>query len=1013
VRVRGNVQRENLAWSLTMPICVVIWVLVASGPISADDTEGDRLFQQVVAPIFEQRCVRCHNDADKKGGLSLQTREALLAGGESGSVVQPGAPDSSYLIELVTAKGDTPAEMPKEGAALDAEQLKALRRWIALGAPWPQRRLHAAHLTDDNWWAFQPLKCPPLPELTAEEWQWVRTPIDAFVAVELRRHGLQPSPEADRRTLIRRLYFDLLGLPPPAEEVQAFLQDTDPCAYERVVDRLLASPRYGERWARHWLDVVHYADTHGYDKDQPRPNAWPYRDYVIRALNSDKPYGRFIREQVAGDVLYPGTHDGIVALGFLAAGPWDFISHVEVPEEKIDGRLARSLDRDDMVRTVLETFNSVTIGCARCHDHKFDPFTQHDYYRLQAVFAAVDRADRPYDLDPQIAQERRRLLDAAQALQEEAKHLSQQAHNHVQGEIVELDRHIQQLLPTVLESAPAEYGYHSAIEQRPDVEKWVQVDLQQTVTIQEIVLQPCFDSFNNIGAGFGFPVRYHVQVCDDADFQHEVKTVCDYSDRDIASPGLAPQRLDGRGIRGRYVRVTATRLAPRKNDFIFALAELMVIDEQGRNVSVGCPVQAKDSIEAPARWSARNLTDGKHPGSQAPDEMWRELMQAYTRRQTVLDNAFTPAERARYEQLQQQLAEVQRRLEALPEQGWVYAAATHFKEYGNFRPTQGRCRPIFLLQRGNIRQPGEEVAPGVPAALAYVADTFSGIDISDEAQRRAALAEWLAQPAHPLTWRSIANRIWHYHFGRGLVDTPNDFGRRGSTPTHPELLDWLAVRLRDGEQSIKDLHRLICTSAVYRQSSDYRAEAAQIDAENRWLWRMNRRRLEAEALRDALWYVAGQLDESMYGPGYRDFVIDKPEHSPHYEYHLHDPADPRVRRRAIYRFIVRSQPQPFLTIWDCADPSMQVDRRNETVTPQQSLSLWNDPLVLVACRHFAQRVQSVSDDVQQQLRAAFWWALARPPTAEEVELFLPFVQQFGWENTCRVIFNSSEFLYYD
>ena len=320
-----------------------------------------------------------------------------LRGGDTGPVILPKRSDRSLLIRLVTGT-DRDRVMPPKGERLTAAQVAVIRAWIDQGARWPDDG--SAGRRAEDWWSFKPLRRPAVPGPSG------LNPIDAFIAVKLAEHNLAPTAEADRRTLIRRLYFDLVGLPPTIGEIDEFVNDHAPDAYEKLVDRLLASPRYGERWARHWLDVVHYGETHGYDKDKPRPNAWPYRDYVIRAFNDDKPYARFVQEQVAGDVLFPGTVDGIEALGFLAAGPWDFIGHEELPESKIDGKIARHLDRDDFVANTIGTFISLTVHCAQCHNHKFDPITQEDYYRLQAVFAAIDRTDRVFDADPAIAARR-------------------------------------------------------------------------------------------------------------------------------------------------------------------------------------------------------------------------------------------------------------------------------------------------------------------------------------------------------------------------------------------------------------------------------------------------------------------------------------------------------------------------------------------------------------------------------------------------------------------------------
>ncbi|GIW92242.1 MAG: cytochrome c [Pirellulaceae bacterium] len=1001
-------KKRLLCWIATT------WLIAVSGVAAeeqATSQRGSELFRSTIAPLFEQRCIECHNDRRRAGGLSLQTRQALLAGGTSGQVVAPGEPDASYLIDMVSPLGGEPARMPKKGPALREEELEALRQWIAAGAFWPDGTRLGPDETE--WWSLRPLRSPAVPAIADADREWVRTPIDAFVAAELRRRGLEPSPPADRRTLIRRLYFDLLGLPPPPEEVEAFLADPDPLAYERLVERLLASPHYGERWARHWLDVVHYADTHGYDKDKPRPYAWPYRDYVIRAWNEDKPYGRFIQEQIAGDVLYPDSPDGIVALGMLAAGPWDFISHVEVPEEKIDGRLARSLDRDDMVRTVMETFASTTIGCARCHDHKFDPFSQQDYYALQAVFAAIDRANRPFDPDPQVARKRRQLEQRVSELQGQIDNVLASGNPESASRLENIDNRIAEIVTGIVANLRPEYGYHSVIESTPDRTKWVQVDLGEVCEISSIVLAGCYDSYNQIGAGFGFPRGWRVEAALDADFTQQVVLIADVREEELPNPGIAPLRLEVSSVRARFVRVTATALAHRRNDYIFALAELMVLDANGRNIALGKPVAALDSLELPVRWAKKNLTDGIYPGSDASQEMQEKLVELWREKLAVWQERFSREQRQRLAQLRDELVKVRQQLSQLPAQQWVYAAATDFQPEANFKPTRGVPRVICLLERGNILSPRQEVQPAVPEVLRFVPCELPDDAQGNEGARRAMLARWLSHPAHPLTWRSIANRIWQYHFGQPLVGTPNDFGRQGARPTHPELLDWLAAELRDHGGSIKHLHRLICTSAVYRQASGDRAEATAVDKENRWLWRQNRRRLEAEVLRDAMLAVAGCLDLRMYGPGYQDFVIQKPEHSPHYEYHLFDPEDYPAYRRAVYRFIVRSQPQPFMTVWDCADPSMLVDKRGETITPLQALALWNGRLPLVAARRFAERLRNFPGDVRQRLQWAFQLALARQPSADEEKEFLEFARKFGWENVCRILLNGNEFLYVD
>jgi hypothetical protein len=339
--------------------------------------------------------------------------------------------------------------------------------------------------------------------------------------------------------------------------------------------------------------------------------------------------------------------------------------------------------------------------------------------------------------------------------------------------------------------------------------------------------------------------------------------------------------------------------------------------------------------------------------------------------------------------------------------------------------TGGKPRPIHVLPRGDVTKPGKEVGAGAIAAIAPLTAVFNLSEDHSERHRRAALANWLSDERHPLTWRSIVNRVWMYHLGRGIVDTPNDFGRMGQHPTHPELLDWLAMELRDSGGSLKSLHRQIVTSATYRQASSDNAALAQIDVDNRYYWRANRRRLEAEAIRDSILSVSGRLDLSMGGPSFQDFVVDKPEHSPHYEYHLHDPEDPKAHRRSVYRFLVRSQQQPFMVVMDCADPSMLVEKRNQTISPLQALALWNNRLTLTMARHFAERVQMGTGgsrlagtsgtpvSLQKQVKHAFQIALCRPPTEQEAESLTQYAKQYGLENACRVILNLNEFVFVD
>lgn len=1007
----------------TAVIIVGLLVLTGSTPAKADP-----FFRTSVAPIFEQNCIRCHRGSNAKGGLDLTQRKGLVRGGDSGPTIVAGSPDDSLLLFYVS--GEDP-EMPKNGDPLRPEQVAALRQWIADGARWPDGLVLKENRSD--WWSLKPLRQPDLPKLSVNQADWVRTPIDAFVAAQFEKHGLSPSPEADRRTLIRRLTFNLHGLPPTPEEVDAFVHDSNPRAYENLVDRLLDSPRYGERWARHWLDVVHYGDTHGYDKDKRRPNAWPYRDYVIRSLNADKPYGRFVREQVAGDVLFADDPDGIVATGFLVAGPWDFVGHVELREGTTDKKIARLLDRDDIVMNTMSTFTSLTVHCARCHDHKFDPITQEDYYSLQAVFAGIERAERPYDVDAATARKRRKLYARENQLVSRRQAIEDRIRRFETPEMVRIAKQIESLNQQI-ESAAAlpddlkqrTLGYHSRIMPSSDATKWVQVDLGRPVSIEQIILLGAHVAYGgHPGPGFGFPPRFKIEASNDAEFRRGVTTIADQTQADYPHPGNIPVAfVPADATQARYVRVTATKLWERTNDYIFALSELVVLSA-GVNPAQAAPVTALDSIEAGESWGQRFLTDGMFARMKFDDpakllERFAESMQwELERRQLqaqyelLRSRSIDDATRRETAEIDAELSRIRAEIDALPDQQMVYAVASDFPKQGNFTPPpNGRPRPIYLLQRGSVTAPGPELGPGTVSCLEGLPSRFQLDNPDDEGARRAALADWIADERNPLTWRSIVNRVWHYHFGRGLVDTPNDFGRMGSRPTHPELLDWLAVEFRDGGQSLKDLHRLIVTSAVYRQESAHRPDMAQIDASNRFLWRMNRRRLEAEAVRDTVLAVSGTLNGTMYGPGFDLFEFED-DHSPRYLYAKHDVDDRETLRRTIYRFIVRSVPDPFMESLDCADPSASVPVRNTTITALQALSLLNNPFMVRQAEHFAARVARNGGGIPQQIRRAFRLAFSRQPAAEELESLTAYAREHGMANTCRVIFNMNEFLFVD
>ncbi len=1029
------------------PFFAVVCLLLACvrqilyGGFDAPIVVSDSFYRERVRPIFAAKCYACHGPSIQESGYRLDHREIATNGGENGTAaILPKNSAQSPLMLYVTDSNSALAMPPKHSQKprLTAEEIAILQSWIDSGAAWPDAdNLHNSDNSDNanktkavdrlDWWSFKPLRKTPVPFATGN-------PIDAFVRSKLDAQGLPRSRLADAPTLARRLYFDLIGLPPSPEEIDLFTEEStvDPeGAWDRLVEKLLAMPQYGERWARHWLDIVHYGDTHGYDKDKPRPNAWPYRDYVIRSFNEDKPYARFVEEQIAGDALWPGTRDGIEALGFISAGPWDFIGHAEVSESKIDGKIARHLDRDDMVSNTIGSFCSLTVHCAQCHHHKFDPISQEDYYRLQAVFSALDRTERKYYPEDS----RQKKFVALELAAKEAK----QKRNEIEEALKALAGAEYSLLTQRIENAAkskgksvvqeAEFGYHSAVSVHQDSEKWVQIDLGEQSEIQSVTLLPCYDDFNGIGKGFGFPTRFKIEVSDDPQFEKNATAIGDQQPltllADFKNPGLTAfvaQSNTSTPTRARYVRVTASKLAARQNDFIFALSELQVHDSQKNNIALGKKVAAKDSIEAGPRWRMSNLTDGKHPSVSNPAVSNPEDAQSLTqqREQILLQHA-DPDVRRQFQEWTAILEKVEEELRKMPPPSLAFVGGVHTGS-GTFvgtGATGGKPRPIHVLLRGQVTRPAAEVGPGTLKALTFLPSKFPEEPGNNESLRRVALAKWITDPANPLTWRSIVNRVWQYHFGRGLVDSANDFGRNGSQPSHPELLDWLATALRDGGGSIKALHRLIVKSDTYRQSSLSNPIGESIDASNILLWRQNRRRLEAEAIRDSVLAVSGCLDNAMGGPGWQDFVMQHPDHSPHYEYRLADPNDIKTWRRSVYRFIVRSQTQPWLTSLDCADPSIRVDKRNESLSSIQALALLNNGFILTQSNQFAKRLERESSELEEQVIRAYRLALGVPPSATEREQLIAFVKANGLRgsdglaNLCRLLFNLNAFTFVD
>ncbi|MEX2271421.1 MAG: DUF1553 domain-containing protein [Vicinamibacterales bacterium] len=838
---------------LALAAAVLTFALPSPAAAQADE-RAQRVYE-----IFTTHCVECHGES-RKGGLDLRTHRTLIEGSASGRVVVPHEPRKSRLFLLVSYAN--PLEgMPLDRPKLPDDDIEEIRKWIEDGgslASVPEAvpdeeqtlkmlvRREERPITPEEreYWAFQTPRRPTVPliaPMPAHE-TTAPNPLDAFLLKAMRDKGLTPSPPADRRTLIRRAYLDVLGLPPSPEEVEAFVDDRSPDAWPKLVDRLLASPHYGERWARHWLDLVRYADSGGFEFDRDRPEMWRYRDYVVGSFNSDKPYSQFVREQIAGDEYAPESDEAMIATGFLRLGP----------EGGGGGERGRQDELEDIVATTTLTFTGLTVACARCHNHKFDAIPQKDYYRIQAVFASMRPANHP--LVPAHDVQAHRAATAA-------------------------------------------------------------VDAQ---------LAPLRRTKNEIEA------PYLKQLVD----------------REIA---LLPE----------YLQI-AWKTPPEERS-------------EGQRLNVG---QIERTLQ---RDSLRAKITEDDIVARMPDDV-----------------------RARHQALKDEIASV----EAIRPPGYPTARAIS---------EQSRTpRPTYFLHRGNVAAKGSLMTPGVlSVALDGEHDFPTPPPEAKTSWRRRGFAEWLVSPDNPLTARVMVNRLWQHHFGEGIVRTPSNFGKLGDPPSHPELLDWLAVEFIERGWSLKAMHRLMLTSAAYQMSSRDIAANVAIDPENRFSWRMPRQRLEAEAIRDAVLAAAGTLDRTMGGPNVFPYIDpDLFEVSSKRSWPGKPNNDPSTWRRSLYVFSKRSIRYPLFEAFDQPNLVNSVDRRNRSTVAPQALLLMNNAFVLLQSEHFAERLRGdAGEEIGAQVDRAFQIALSRPPDTVERQRAIDFVRQDGLAAFCHVLFNLNEFVY--
>jgi Protein of unknown function (DUF1553)/Protein of unknown function (DUF1549) len=804
-------------------------------------------------------------------------------------------------------------------------------------------------------WSFQPVKRPKLPEIPSQKPE-IRNEVDRFIVAKLSDNGLSLSPEADRRTLIRRLKFDLLGLPPTPEEVESFVADKSPDAYEKLVDRYLASPQYGERWARHWLDVVRFAESNGFEMNRARPNAWPYRDWVIRSLNDDKPYDQFVREQLAGDSLGADA-----ATGFLVGGASD-----EVKSPDITLTLQQRADElHDMVSTTGSAFLGLTVGCARCHSHKFDPIPQLDYYQFKAVFAGVQHGDRAIRGDSAAVKEADRLA----------------------AELAEREAEFAGLEPRA--DPAATQARRRPVNSRMNSERFAPVKAKfvRFVIFEANSAEPCIDELEVFTTG-SKPENIALASAG-------TKT---RSAGDFASANNFHRLeflIDGKYGNGRsWISNTAGR-----GRVELEFKELVEIDR----IVWGRDREGKFLDRTPIRYRIDVSLD---------HESWAVVASSDDRlpfdaKPGTLPAGLTANEQAAWQKLAKQIADIRVRLGELN---------------GNLTAYVGRFtapEPTFRLNRGDATQKREAVGPGV---MSEIGPKFTIPENATDPERRAALAKWITDPANPLTARVIVNRLWQHHFGTGIVDTPSDFGRNGGKPSHPELLDWLASELAAQSPpvakgglspawSLKHIHRLIVTSATYRQASTANETGLAKDAQSRLLWRYPPRRIEAESLRDSILFVSGKLDLKMGGPG---FDLFEPNGNYVKVYTPKKEFGPAEFRRMIYQQKPRMQLDDTFGAFDCPDGGQITPKRNVSTTPLQSLNLLNSAFMLQQVGYFAERVEKEAGrDTAAQVKCVFRIAFQRLPTEKEQAAAEKLVREFGLAALCRAVLNANEFVFVD
>lgn len=909
------------------------FVCLLTGLLIAQSAKSDEIeFARDVLPILEKHCLDCHGTETAESKLQLDTQLNALRGGDSGeAAIVPGESDRSFLVTRILH--DDPAQrMPPDSPPLAKDEISILRAWIDQAADWQDTIAELAGTRIEHW-SFQPVQRP---ELVLSE----LSPIDQWIDAKLAEQGLARSPRAQKRQLIRRAHLVMHGLPPTPEQVDTFVQDSRDEAWDALVEELLTSPHYGERMATFWLDLVRFGETHGFETNRERPHAWRYRDWVIDAFNSDKPYDQFIIEQIAGDAV--GADLGT---GFLVAGPYDLVKGQDVQLQLMQ----RQDELADMINCTGTAFLGLTLGCARCHNHKFDPITQTDYYSLQAVFAGVNHADRALPQSDSVTQQ---LAEFDRQIAELKQDLSQFIAAPTNGSGAELRPAVNSKL-NVEEFAPLEA-------------KFVRFTINATNSGE-----PCIDELEIFSGSQNVALASEkAKVTSSGDFVHPLHKLEHIHDGQFGnSRSWISKDVSGGWVLLEFPAMTTIDriiwARDREGQYRDRLATDYVIEisEDGQN------------------WTRIASSADREPFTAGPP-----LEIQYT---------FDGVPEAEAERGRTQLSEM-RKLEAARQ-----SLATPSLAYAG---TFSSPPPTHRLYRGEPSAPREQVSP---AAIASLSDLKLPAE-APEQQRRLAIARWIADPENPLTARVIVNRLWQFHFGTGIVDTPSDFGSNGTRPTHPELLDWLASELVDSGWSLKHIHRLILLSETWQQDSRPSERGLKIDAGSRSLWRFPPRRLDAESIRDSILAVSGKLNLETGGPGFSAFEIEA-ENVRHY--FPKQEFGPEDWRRMIYMTRVRQERDAVFGVFDCPDFSQVVPQRSRSTTPLQALNLLNSRFVLQQSEFLIERLEKEADSREERISLAYLLCFSRHPDQEELTSALSFVEESDWRQFARALLNANEFVF--